>query len=58
MDEYYVESENCCGCEACVNECSVQAIRVEDRVAVIDKENCLRCGACASVCPMGAIQSR
>lgn len=51
------EKENCCGCEACVNICPHNCIKmVEDeegfRYPVIDKEKCINCGACNKVCPM------
>lgn len=46
----------CCGCEACIQVCPNQAIRmIEDkekfRYPVIDKELCVNCKLCERVCP-------
>ena len=48
--------EECCGCEACSNICSVNAIRIEkDKMGFaypkVNKEKCIDCGKCKSVCP-------
>lgn len=48
----------CIGCEACVKNCSVDAIHIEQLHAVIDAARCLSCGACAVVCPRHVIKDR
>ncbi len=49
-----VNKEKCIGCGQCVDVCPVDAIKLEDGIAVISDE-CLECGACVSVCPVEAI---
>ncbi len=50
-----VNTETCTGCEACPDSCPVEAIVMENDVAVIDVEACSDCGACVDVCPVEAI---
>lgn len=50
-------TEECAGCEACLEVCRVRAISIEDGLAVIN-DDCKGCGRCAAVCPMGAITFR
>ncbi len=49
-----VDESTCISCGACVAECPVAAITLED-VSVIDPNICIDCAACESVCPVGAI---
>ena len=42
------------GCGACVSECPVGAITLED-VSHIDADTCIDCGACQGACPVGAM---
>lgn len=54
----YLESgqrEDCCGCNACYNTCSQQAISMKEDdegylYPVIDEVKCIHCGACRRVC--------
>ena len=48
-------SAGCIGCMRCVKECKVQAIRVENNLAVVDTKKCVGCGKCVSVCKQGCI---
>lgn len=45
---------SCTGCMACLEVCSKNAIRVEDKQryfnAIIDTDKCINCGACQKVC--------
>ena len=50
----YKITDACIACEACVGECPVEAISMNDGVASIDADKCIECGACASSCPVGA----
>lgn len=44
----------CCGCMACIDICTKNAIRIERDLdvynAVIDDKKCMRCGECKKVC--------
>lgn len=50
-----VDAETCTGCEACVDSCPSEAIRMEGEKAVIDVEKCVDCGVCVDECPVEAI---
>ncbi len=45
----------CIACGKCERECPVGAIKVVDKLAVIDYSKCINCGKCVKVCPTGAI---
>ena len=49
-----VDSSVCGGCETCVGACPVNAITMENGLAVINEAECIECGACAGACPVGA----
>jgi len=55
MIRIYVEQEICTGCEACVESCPYDAIRMQEDKAFIT-EYCQFCRNCLSVCPVGAIK--
>ena len=48
----------CQQCEdaPCANVCPVDAIVIEDNLAVIDQLKCIHCGKCIEVCPTNAIR--
>lgn len=48
-------SMSCIACGICVRSCPADAIRLENRHAVIDYDVCIACGMCATKCPRGAI---
>ena len=41
----------CIGCTLCTKQCEVDAIHMDNNVAVIDYEKCTNCGKCAEKCP-------
>lgn len=53
-----VLNEKCVGCGACIRACAYDAIKIEDKLAIIDADKCVLCGACVSACPFDAILLR
>lgn len=49
-----VDKEKCTGCGQCADICPLEAINLEDDVAVVSEE-CLACGICVDTCPVEAI---
>ncbi|MEA3452025.1 MAG: 4Fe-4S binding protein [Bacteroidota bacterium] len=52
----WINKELCTGCQICVDECSVEAISMEEDVAYIQQDECIRCGVCHDVCPNDAVR--
>ncbi|PKN73498.1 MAG: electron transfer flavoprotein subunit alpha [Candidatus Cloacimonetes bacterium HGW-Cloacimonetes-3] len=53
-----VLNEKCVGCGACIRACAYDAIRIEDKLAIINTDKCTLCGACVQSCPFEAILIR
>lgn len=51
-------TEQCVGCQACLNACPFGAISMEGNLAVIDFDKCTLCGACVDSCKFDAILLR
>jgi indolepyruvate ferredoxin oxidoreductase, alpha subunit len=53
-------SEDCSGCQECINEFECPALIYDDATerVVIDENICVGCGVCLSVCPAGAITAK
>ena len=49
-----VDQEKCTGCGQCVDVCPIEAIELDNGMAVISDE-CIECGACVDTCPTEAI---
>jgi uncharacterized Fe-S center protein len=47
---------DCVGCGKCARNCDVQAIRLENKKAIIDHNICVGCAMCIAVCPYGAVE--
>ena len=45
----------CIGCQKCARICPVEAIHMEENLAVVDPAVCIDCGKCIGECPTGAI---
>ncbi len=45
----------CIACTQCVRVCPVDAIEMQDNLAVLDYEKCINCGLCAEKCPANTI---
>lgn len=54
MASIRIITEKCIGCRLCIGGCPFNAIKVENRKAVI-LDNCTLCGACVSSCKFMAI---
>ena len=50
-----VDKAKCIGCGACTMECPVEAIDLEDGLAVVDPKKCNDQGKCAEACPTNAL---
>lgn len=51
-----VDSEECVGCETCLDRCHMEAIRMVDDRAVLDLDHCIGCGLCVTTCTTGALR--
>ena len=51
-----IDADKCTGCEACIESCPSEAIKMEDGKAVIDNDACVDCGVCVDECPVEAIE--
>lgn len=49
-----VDKDQCTGCGQCADICPVEAIKIEDGIAVVSDE-CIECGVCVDTCPFEAI---
>ncbi|MCG7994898.1 MAG: 4Fe-4S binding protein [Candidatus Thiodiazotropha taylori] len=50
-----VERSRCTGCRVCAEVCICGAVRMVDRVAVVDQLSCMSCRECVVACEWGAI---
>ena len=51
-----IDADKCTGCEACIESCPSEAIKMKDGKAVVDKDACVDCGVCVDECPVEAIE--
>jgi NAD-dependent dihydropyrimidine dehydrogenase PreA subunit len=50
-----VDPDLCVACGICEDRCNVDAVHVEDDIAVVDKTRCIGCGVCVPTCTSEAI---
>jgi ferredoxin len=53
-----VERNRCTGCNICARNCMCGAIKMVNRVAVVDQLSCMSCHECVDVCDWSAIDWR
>lgn len=46
-----VDAGTCKGCGLCTKRCQMEAIRLDEKKAVLDIDRCIGCGLCVSTCP-------
>lgn len=46
-----VDPDICIGCGLCLKRCQMEAIKLENRIAVLDEDRCIGCGLCVNTCP-------
>jgi NAD-dependent dihydropyrimidine dehydrogenase PreA subunit len=51
-----VNSEECIGCQTCLDRCQMEAIEMADDKAAILLERCIGCGLCVTTCPQEALK--
>jgi ferredoxin len=50
-----VDNNRCTGCEACLESCPSEAIKMDSGKAKIDRDTCVDCAVCVGECPVEAI---
>src|SRR5660398_309888 len=57
LTTYWIDTEACTGCRACIRVCPVEAITGEEKEPhSIDNDICIRCGACYDKCRVDAVR--
>jgi len=52
-----VETDDCTGCETCLDRCQMDALSMnDDGLAVIHEDRCIGCGLCVTTCPGDALK--
>jgi Na+-translocating ferredoxin:NAD+ oxidoreductase subunit B len=51
-----VASDECAGCETCLERCQMEAIAMTEEKAVINLDRCIGCGLCVTTCSTGALE--
>lgn len=50
-----VNPDKCKGCDKCSQWCPADAIKVYEKISVVDESKCIGCGECTVTCPVHAI---
>lgn len=56
VERYYIDSNVCISCGACLQTCPVEAIKEGQYSYIIDQSECVNCGTCEDSCPTAAIK--
>jgi Fe-S-cluster-containing hydrogenase component 2 len=51
-----VDKQRCTGCNVCAKACMCGAIKMVDKIAVVDQFSCMSCHDCVDVCDWNAIE--
>jgi NADH:ubiquinone oxidoreductase subunit F (NADH-binding) len=55
--QYFIDSELCTGCMACIKACPQEAITGERKEPhKLDQSKCIKCGACRDICKFDAVK--
>ena len=52
---FHVDEDRCYGCAACIALCPVNALFLDDRLAVVEESDCTHCNHCIPLCPVHAL---
>jgi electron transfer flavoprotein alpha subunit len=55
MSELWINNIKCVGCGLCVESCPQDALRLEDKKAIVNSDACALCGLCIENCRFGAL---
>jgi len=56
MHRIRVDKQRCTGCNVCARNCMCGAIKMVDKVAIVDQTSCMSCHECVDVCDWNAIE--
>lgn len=51
-----VDKQRCTGCNVCARNCMCGAIKMVDKIAIVDQTSCMSCHECVDVCDWNAIE--
>ena len=52
---FLVDDDLCYGCAACIALCPVDALHLEDDLAIVNEKSCTHCEHCIPSCPVFAL---
>ena len=50
-----VDVDLCNGCEACIDRCQFDALKMEEGISTVDVDACYGCGLCVTSCAVEAL---
>ena len=52
---FEVDEDRCFGCAACVALCPVNALFLDNKLAIVEELECTHCNHCIPLCPVHAL---